>query len=188
MVREAALMLVDILFNIYIFVMLLRFFLQLVRADFYNPLTQLIFKLALPVVWPLQKVLPPWRNISFAALLGVFILEVLKIIVFFSIGTFRLPHVLGAIIWGAGDMINHVASLFFFVILLQAILSWIRPQGANPVIEILYRLSALLLRPFQRIIPPIGGFDLSPIPVLIILRMISYFVAVPIMAKGLGMA
>lgn len=181
-------MLIDTLFNIYIFVVLLRFFLQLVRADFYNPLSQMIIKAALPAVWPLQKIIPAWRNINFAALLAVLILEILKIITLYSIGTLHLPHLLGAIIWGLGDMINHIASLFFFVILIQAILSWIRPQGANPIVEILYRLSSFVLRPFQRIIPPVGGVDLSPIPALIILRLISYFVAIPIMAKGLGLA
>jgi YggT family protein len=186
--KEAGLAVIDILFNIYIFIVLLRFFLQLVRADFYNPLTQLIIKLSVPVVWPLQKIIPAWRNINFAALIAVFILETLKIVVLFSIGALVLPHLLGAIVWACGDAINHTANLFFFVILMQALLSWFRPQGTNPVLEILYRLSHPLLRPFQLIIPPIAGFDISPIPVMIILKLISAYVAYPIMAHGLAMA
>jgi len=185
MLRETGLILVNILFNFYILIVLLRFFLQWVRADFYNPLTQLVTKLALPVVWPLQKIIPTWRNINFAALTGVLILETLKIMILLSIGALSLPHWLGAIIWACGDAINHAANLFFFAILAQVLLSWLRPQGGNPLLEIIYRLTQPLLKPFHRFIPPIGGLDLTPIPVIILLKLISFYIAYPIMAYGL---
>lgn len=185
--KQALMVLLDYLFNIYIFILLLRFFLQLVRADFYNPLTQWMIKLAKPLVWPLQKIIPDWRNVNFAALIAVIIIEVLKITILTEVGVLHLPHWLGAIIWAGGDAVNHTVNLFFFVILIQTLLSWLRPQGGNPFVEVLYRLTIFVLRPLHKIIPPMGGVDFSPIVALLLLKCVSLFIAYPMMAYGLAL-
>jgi YggT family protein len=183
--QQASIFLLGSLLDCYIFILVLRFFLQWFRADYYNPLTQLIAKLSSPVVNPLSRILPTIHNINIAALVAIVLLEIIKIYLLVWLGSHTLINILGGVTWALGDLLTHVTNLFFYAILVQAILSWLRPQGANPVLEIAYRLALPVLKPFQRIIPPVAGFDLSPIPAMLLLKAISFYIAFPLMVWGL---
>ncbi|NNM59885.1 MAG: YggT family protein [Legionellales bacterium] len=183
--KETTLVLLQSLYSAYIMLLLLRFFFQLVRVDFYNPISQVVVKLASPIVFPLQKIIPSWQNISFSTLVAVLLMEALEITVIFPKAGFgHLPHFTGAVIWIAGDLINHVANLFFFAILIQALMSWLHTQSGHPLLEILYRLTLPILKPFQRMIPPIAGIDLSAIPALFLLQCLNLYVGNFLLLQG----
>jgi len=173
------------LFQLYILVVLLRFFLQLTRADFYNPLSQFIVKVTSPVLTPLRRVIPGVGGIDIASLLLAWALKTLELMLvfWFSRGTFGL---LLPLLMAIPELVELVINIFFWAILIQAILSWINPGVYNPATVLLYSLTAPLLRPAQRLIPPIGGIDLSPMVVMLGLVVLKMLILPPLRSLALA--
>ena len=173
----AILFLVNTLFGLYAMVVLLRFLLQLVRADFYNPLSQFVVKATNPLLRPLRRAIPGAFGIDFAALLLFYLVALVTVALLAAIAGISLP-----VMWLLGyaflKCILLVLHLYFFTILVQAILSWFSP-GWSPVAVTLHTLNAPLLRPFRKIIPPLGGIDLSPLFAIILLQFLTFLVPLP---------
>jgi YggT family protein len=94
--------------------------------------------------------------------------------------------VLGLLLLSMGDAIKLLLEVFFYAILVQALLSWIQP--GSPINYVLYQFTAPILRPFQRFIPTINGIDISAIPALITLQFLIIILVSPLMAAGWGVA
>ncbi len=183
-VQNASAFLVHSIFDIYIFILLLRFVLQYLRVDYYNPFTQFIVKATSPVVVPLRRIVPGFWGIDFATLLVIIALTSLKVSLVMFISLHKFPNPAGILIWSLGEIVNLTINLFFYSILLSVILSWVAPLSQSPVAPILYRLTEPLMRPMRRMIPPIGGFDITPIPVMIVLQLLKILVGDPLTHTG----
>lgn len=168
----------DILFDIYIAIMLLRFLLQQVGADFYNPISQFIVKVTQRPVVIARRIIPGYGGIDFASLVLVILLIYIKLTLLYALGGFQ-PSVAGILIQGLYDLIQLIFDIFIFAIIVQAILSWINPDPYNPVSGILSSLTTPILQPVRKILPAMGMIDLSPIVALIglmfIKRLVLYF-------------
>ena len=180
--------LIDAMFDAAILLFLFRFVLQLVQVDYYNPLTQFVVKYTTPVLKPLSGFLPTIRGWNLAALVVMLLLESLKIGLNIELATGMMPNIVGLLIWAVGDLIYYVLHLFLFAILGLAILSWVKPTGGNALMEVLYKITMPLMRPVRRVIPPMGGIDISPIPVLIGLKFLSILLVEPIVSVGMRLA
>lgn len=180
--------LISAVFGLAILLVLFRFLLQAVQADFYNPLTQFIVKITNPVLKLFSGFIPTLGHINLAALLLAIILETLKILISFVLQGQGLPHIVGVVLWAVGDLAYYTIQIYIYSIILVAILSWFKPAGSNALLEILYRISWPLLKPVKKIIPLIAGIDISPIPVLIILKFISILIIVPFINMAAAMA
>ena len=187
-IDNAFIFLIETLFNLYILVLMLRMILQWVGAHFYNPVSQFIVKLTNPVVKPLRQILPPLKGVDLASMIILVALEFIKLFLIIWLKTQMLPGPIGLIIMAFGDILGVVLSVFFFAIIISVILSWVSPRQYNPLTEILHLITEPLLRPARKIIPPIAGFDISPIPVLIILQFLTMLIANPLMNTGLRLA
>lgn len=170
--------LIDTLFDIYIALLLLRFLLQQVGADFYNPISQFIVKMTQPPVKIARRIIPAYRRIDLATLVLAVVFIFIKLFVLTSLGGYRASA--GALLLvSLHDLISLLFDIFIFAIFIQAILSWINPDPYNPVVAILRSLTAPVLRPVQRMVPMVGGLDFSPIVALIGLmflkRLVLYF-------------
>ena len=178
---------VQTLFQLYILVVLLRFFLQLARADFYNPLSQFIVKVTAPVLTPMRRVIPGVRGLDVASLVLAWALKTLELVLvlWYSKGGFQffLPLLLAI-----PELVELAINIFFWGILIQAILSWINPGTYNPATVLLHSLTAPLLRPAQRLIPPIGGLDLSPMVVMLALVVLKMLILPPLRAVAVALA
>ena len=166
--------LVRTLFELVIFVVMVRYFLQLFHANFFNPITQSLVKLTNPVLNPLRNVLPKSRRHDFASLLVTLVLIVLMVWV---LGLMSVGHVsVAALLFNSLYFIFLlVTDLFFWTILMRAIASWIG-SGRSPGVALLEDLTDPILRPVQKILPPLGGIDLSPLAVLIAIQVVQIFV------------
>lgn len=156
------------LLDIYISLLMLRFLLQQVGADFYNPLSQFIVKLTNPVVKPARRLIPGLGGIDLATLLLVLALIITKIIVLASLASYQVTA-LALVLATARELILLVINIFIFAIFVQAILSWINPDPNHPVAGLLRSLTAPVLRPVQQFVKPISGIDLSPLVALLAL-------------------
>jgi YggT family protein len=170
--------LVSTLFDIYMWVLILRLILQAVRADFYNPISQLVWQLTQPIVRPLQNVLPKWRQIDTAA--GVLLL-VVSLIYIYVVATILGYHVGGLVsAWYALlKLVVLTLNLYTFALFVQAILSWVGPGVNNPAGSILWSMNEPLLRPVRRVVPPMSGLDLSPLVVILVLQFINLLIPLP---------
>ena len=168
----ALVFLLNTLFGLYTAAVMLRFLLQWVRADFYNPLCQAIVKITNPLLLPLRRVIPGWRGLDFAAVALVMIIQIINVVLVAVITGLPLQP-LNVAIWAVLKLIFVLVNLYFISILVEAVLSWTSPGQRNPLANLLWSLNAPLLRPARRLIPPLGGLDFSPLVVLILLQVIN---------------
>jgi YggT family protein len=176
---QPAIFLVKVLFGLYATLVVLRFLLQLTRADFYNPLSQFIVKATKPLLNPLRRVIPGVSGIDVASLVlawFVLTLEQLAILALAGAG-FQLA---GAALLAIPELISLFINVFLFAILLQVIISWINPGGYNPAIGLIHGLTEPLLAPVRRRMPNMGGLDLSPMVVMLGLVVLEMLLIPPI--------
>ena len=175
-VTQALVFVVNAVAQLYLFVLLLRILLPWLGADYRNPITQAILKITSPVVVPLRRIIPPVGRVDTATLLVAFIIQYLLILLILLI--FGRTAGIGAIaLTAVVDLVLLMLRLFVFAIIIRVILSWISPGGYNPALAIIHALTDRVLLPFRRIIPPLGGLDLSPLFAIILITAVTIVVA-----------
>ncbi len=167
---QAGLLLVNTLFGMYILAVLVRFLLQRVRADFYNPLAQFLVTVTNPPLLPLRRMIPGLFGIDWASVVLLFALEVIEQYLIALLRGYHLTAPMLAVL-SLSPLADLTLYVFLFAILARVILSWIVPYQRDPIMQLLVSLTEPLLRPARRIIPPIGGLDLSPVVVMIVLEL-----------------
>ncbi len=177
-VSTALVFVVNALTSLYILVLLLRFWLPLLRADFRNPLAQGIFKLTSPLVIPVRRIIPAVGRLDTATILVTVAFQCLAILLILFIQG-ESAEVATIFLVAVIKLAMLSVNIFAYAILIRVILSWISPGQYNPATAIIGTLTDPVLRPFQRLIPPLGGIDLTPM-----LAMISLF-ALNILIGGL---
>ena len=165
---------ISTLFGLYILAVMLRFLLGVVRADFYNPISQFLVKITNPPLLPLRKIIPGVGKIDIAAIVLMLLLQLILLAIIVALRGV-VPPLLPLLLTAVGELIMLVINIFLVAIIVQVIISWINPGSYNPVNSLLHSLTGPVLRPIQRIIPPLSGMDLSPLFALIglqVLRML----------------
>jgi YggT family protein len=157
--------LINIVFDLFIIVALLRLWLQLVRADFYNPVSQFVARATNPLVQPMRRVIPMLGQLDLASLILALLLGVAKILTLSAINGFAIAPVQIGIFAGL-SVLAQALDLLFWIVVIRALLSWFS-RGYNPMEAILHQLTEPLMAPIRRILPPMGGLDLSAMLVLI---------------------
>ena len=159
--------------SLYLVAMLLRFLLQLVRADFYNPICQFLVKVTNPLVIPLRRVVPAIGGIDTASLLLAFLLQMACIaaLVFIKFGGF--PPIGILLMGGVLGVVALLVNIYFFALLAMIILSWVAAGSRHPAIYLLYQITEPVMAPFRKVLPSMGGLDLSPILVFILINIIQ---------------
>lgn len=180
---NAGVFLIETLFGIYILAIMLRFLFQWVRADFYNPLSQVLVKITNPLIVPLRRIIPGFKGIDFASILLMLALQVLALVLIGAIKGFTFQPV-GLAVLSFAKLLSLVLNIFFFSILIQVIISWISPSSYNPVVALVHSLNEPLMRPVRRVIPPFSGLDLSPLVVMIGIQLCNILVIAPISDVG----
>ena len=163
----AAIFVIQTLGSLYLLIVLLRFILQLVRANFYNPICQFTVKATQPLLKPLRRVIPPVGRWDVSSLVAAVLLQLAQY--------FLLTLLLSAasawawLPWLALFGLARVAvSGLIGLLIVYAVMSWV--QARSPLADVIARLCEPVLRPFRRIIPLVGGIDLSPLAVLVLLQ------------------
>jgi YggT family protein len=164
--------LIDTLFNIYIAIILLRFLLQQVGADFFNPISQFIVKATQKPVITARRLIPSYRGIDLACLSLAVLLIFVKLSILLTFAGFPLS-IISLLTHSLHDLIELIFDIFIFAIFIQAILSWVNPDPYNPVSTVLSSLTRPILRPIRQRLPVMGGLDLSNIVALIGLMFIK---------------
>lgn len=168
---EAVNYLLKFAFDAILWILILRVWLQMVRADFYNPLSQFIVKVSNPLVIPLRRVIPSLAGLDLPTIILAYLVATLTFIIIplINSGSFDL---LASLYLGLIYLIKQVGVLLFIVMLVMALMSWV-VQGYNPTQIIFHQLTQPFLTPIRRIIPSIGGLDLSVLIAFLLLNVIN---------------
>ena len=160
---DALVFLVNTLVGLYLFVLLLRLLLQLVRADFRNPIARGIVQLSNPLILPLRRVLPAAGRIDTASVVAVVAVSAAKLLVLYALSPLPFPPALAFARALAMDLLWLVLQTYFYAILAYAVLSFVTQGAYSPGQALLASLCEPVLRPIRRHIPSISGLDLSPL-------------------------
>jgi YggT family protein len=170
---EITTMLLNTLVSLAIAAFLLRMILQLVRVDFYNPICQFLVKTTNPLVIPLRKIIPSVGKVDTASLLLALIAQAIGITLLFQIYDGSFPSPLQLIMWSIIGLCSAVLNLYFFAIIGNIILSWVAPGGSHPGTQILHQITEPVMAPFRKLLPAMGGLDLSPIFVFLSINVLE---------------
>ncbi len=181
---QAALYLIQISFGLYILAVLLRYLLARVRADFYNPLSQFIVKITNPPLKPLRRFIPGYFGIDWPSIVLLFFIQGLEIIIIELLTKGHIPAPMGLFVITFAHLLKTVIYVYMIIIIIQIVISWVNPGAYNPITVIMYQLSEPVLKPARRLIPPAGGFDWSPLVVLIIINLMIILMVSPLMDLG----
>jgi len=181
--QQTILFLVQVLFGLYAVALLLRVLLHSAQADFYNPIVNALIRVTEPVVkWP-KKIIPDIMGVETG---GVIVLLAVVFIKLFCVSALNasFPNIPGLVIWAVGDALALFIQTMFYLVIINAILSWV--PNVQPTIKMLLaQLTNPLLRPARKFIPTLGGLDLSPLAVLIILQILSILIVGPVTRAGM---
>ncbi len=183
--NEIFIYLLQTLLSLYLLAMLLRFLLQLVRADFYNPICQFLVKVTNPLVIRLRRVIPGLGGIDLSSLLLSILIKLAGIVILILLYGVPLPSVVLLLLWSALGVIGLLVNIYFFALLAMIILSWVAPGSNHPAIYLLHQITEPVMAPFRKALPPMGGMDFSPILVFILINVIQ--IALRHMAAGVGL-
>lgn len=156
--------------SLFLMVVVLRFLLQVARADFYNPLSQFIVKATNPVVIPVRRIVPGIMGIDIAsiiiALLLLFGLIELSELLIHG----QLQNPLLVLFWTIIGCVGFVANVYFYGLIIMVIASWVAPQSSNPALMLVHQLIEPFMSPVRKLLPDMGGIDISPIFAFLILQ------------------
>lgn len=162
---------ISTLFSLYVLVLMLRFLLARVRADFYNPVSQFLVKATNPLLVPLRRVIPPLGGIDTASVVLMLAVQMLAIALILLLRGGGIG-IQALIFISLAELTDLAFKVFIYGVVIQALLSWINPGTYNPAVSLLYALTEPVLRPVRKLLPPIGGMDLSPLLAVLALEVL----------------
>lgn len=171
--------LINTLFTLYISAVLLRFLLQYFGADFYNPISQFLIKITHPPLKVLRRFVPAIKKLDTASLVLAFVLQVsaflfISLLKGISIGIAALAMLSFA------ELVELFINIFIFAVFVRALLSWVNPGDFDAASSILVSLTEPLLNICRKFIPDMGGIDLSPLLVLLLLQLAKMILLPPL--------
>ena len=181
---QAIFSLVQMTFGLYLSLIMLRFLLQCVRADFYNPLSQIIVKLTNPPLRWLRRVIPGYAGIDWPCLVLLLLVQGLELFFLALLFTGHMPALTALLVLSIAHLLQLCIYVYIFCITLVVVISWINPGAYNPLTVLIYQLTNPVLAVVRKHMPDTGGLDFSPMVVLLAGFLILHLVVAPLMDWG----
>ncbi len=177
---DVAYLLVNTLGGLYVLAVLLRFMLQVARADFYNPFTQAIVRVTDPAVRAFRRVIPGYRGLDFASLILALVAQCVCTFLLITTSGYAVPGAGLVITWSVVGLLSFILNIYFWAMMISIIASFIAPYSGHPALMLVRQLTEPVMEPFRRLLPSMGGLDLSPIFVFLGLQIIRMLFIDPV--------
>jgi YggT family protein len=174
--KPALIFIISTFAQLFLLVLLLRFWLPWLRADFRNPIAQGILRLTSPLVIPVRRIIPPIGRLDTATVVVAFAIQYLTVLIILTLSAVT-PAIAPIALTSLVDLVLLSLRLFTFAIFIHIILSWIAPGTYNPATAFISMLVEPVMRPFRRVIRPMGGLDISPLFAIIALQAGAIFLS-----------
>ena len=166
--------------GLYLLFVVARFLLQLAKADFYNPISQAVFKATDPVVRVLRSFIPGYKGVDFSSLILAFIVQFIAISVTILLYGSAIPSVGFIITWSFIGVLNFIILFYYYALIASIVMSFVMMFSGNmnphPILLLVWQITEPIMAPFRRVIPPMGGLDFSPIFIFLIIGLIRNFI------------
>ena len=183
-VINALLTIIDFVIGAYLLVVMLRFILQMVRADIGNPISQTVLKLTQPPLKFLRRFIPGYGGIDWPSIVLLFSIQALEITVITVLVTGTFPNILGLLVLCLAKLLKLLIYVYLFMIFITVIISWINPGAYNPMTALIHQVITPLMRPIRDKIPPSAGIDFSPMVAMLLLYLALMLIVAPLMDTG----
>jgi len=172
-------LIIDTLGTLCLLIVVLRFLLQLVRADFYNPISQSLVKITMPFLRPLRKIIPGFLGIDFASVVLILLVQAAATLLLTTIyGAFSVINPIMIPVWGLIGALSIVSAIFFWCMIISIIGSFIAPFSHHPLLVLANQIINPIAAPIRKVLPPLGGMiDISPIIILMGLKIVDMVIA-----------
>ena len=166
--------------GLYLLFVVARFLLQLAKADFYNPISQAVFKATDPVVRVLRSFIPGYKGVDFSSLILAFIVQFIAISVTILLYGGTIPSIGFIITWSFIGVLNFIILFYYYALIASIVMSFVMMFSGNmnphPILLLVWQITEPIMAPFRRVIPPMGGLDFSPIFIFLIIGLIRNFI------------
>ena len=176
-VGNAFAFLVETLFSLYLAALMLRVLVEAVGADYYNPICQVLLTVTEPLVAPLARIVPRFGRFNTAAVIWLFVLQFIALAAVLAIGGYALP-VADMLLATLLRLIRMLLMMYLVLIIAEVILSWVGGGMRHPIIPLIYQLTRPVLEPIRRVLPSLGGIDLSPLVALIGIQFLMILIGI----------
>ena len=166
--------------GLYLLFVVARFLLQLAKADFYNPISQAVFRATDPVVRIFRSFIPGYKGLDFSSLILAFVVQFIAISVTILLYGGAIPSVGFIITWSFIGVLNFVILFYYYALIASIVMSFVMMFSGNmnphPILLLVWQITEPIMAPFRRVIPPMGGLDFSPIFIFLIIGLIRNFI------------
>lgn len=176
MFAEIFSLVLDTVASMYLMIILLRFILQVSRADFYNPISQFVVKATNPLLIPLRRIVPSIGGIDTASIVLAILFQTLVISLKMLVLSGSLSNPIFLFAYSAVLVLGVVLKVYFWSLIIMIVSSWIAPGSGHPALVLINQIVEPLMQPFRKILPPMGGLDLSPILVFLVIQVLEVVV------------
>ena len=168
--------------GIYLFSVLLRFLLQVAKADFYNPVSQAVIKITDPMIRVLRTVIPGYKGIDVSSLVLAFVIEAVAICTLIILYGENISNIgyTNIVTWAFAGVLLIIIKIYYYAILASIIMSFVMMFSGNTnphsLLLLVWQLTEPIMSPVRKIIPSMGGLDFSPIFIFIAIQIIQNFI------------
>lgn len=185
---EIVRLLINTLGGLYLTAVILRFLLQLARADFYNPISQALVRITNPVIKPLRRIIPGFFGVDIASLVLAIAIKFAMIIVLtiLQIGSTNFNfNILMVLLAAALGVLVTIFNIYFVAMIATIIISWVAAGSYHPAVVLIHQIAEPIMAPFRRLLPPMGGIDFSPMIAFLALNVVKILFSALAMQIGL---
>lgn len=184
--NNGAVFLVQTIFELYLLILMLYVLLRASGAHYANPIIQVLVRLSEPVIKPFRKMIPEVRRIDWAAWVVIFFVKLIEVILLLLFTNFS-PNLLGMVVFALAGLLKLLLNIYFFGIIIFSLMSWFQNVSQNPLNHVLYHLTTPILKPVRGMVPLLGGMDLSPLIVIVVLQLINIVLLTPFLNFAVGL-
>ena len=171
---EIVRLIINTLGSLYLYAVILRFLLQLARADFYNPISQALVRITNPAIKPLRRIIPGFFGVDIASLALAILVKLAMIVVLFFVqtGSVNLNYAMVLLVALLSVLVT-IFNIYFVAMIAMIILSWVAPGSYHPAAVLIHQVAEPVMAPFRRLLPPMGGIDFSPMIAFLALNVVK---------------
>lgn len=178
-IQDASSLVIEVLLGLFLVAAILRFLFQLFRLDFRNPIFQAIVTVTNPPLKILRRFIPGLYGIDVASLVLILLTAILKLYLLSAVAGIT-PSLGGIVVAALAEALNITCWILLIAIFASAILSWVAPRSYHPAISMVNELSQPVLSPFRRLLPAMGGLDLTPIFAILAINLVQRLLVSPL--------
>lgn len=173
MAQDPIVLIIRTLGEMYAFIVIMRFLLQMSHADYYNPISQAIARLTNVPVVAISRAVPRVGKLDLAALLYAIFVKLVILLLLVLVTGMAMPNILHIVLLAAVGVVDAILTIYFWAVLASVIISWVAPGSYHPGPQLIQQITEPVFNLARKVIPPIGGLDLSPILIFIVIQIIQ---------------